>query len=79
MEKYGFEDIATWDDLRNFYMTIAEKEDGIYASQGGPWYQYFHNKGMYGAGGTPNNGELILIMALSGFLLLILIATPLLI
>ena len=60
MEKYGFEDIATWDDLRNFYMTIAEKEDGIYASQGGPWYQYFHNKGMYGAGGTPNNGELIL-------------------
>lgn len=60
MEKYGFKDIASWDDLRRFYMTIAENEDGIYASQGGPWYQYFHNKGMYGAGGTPNNGELIL-------------------
>lgn len=60
MEKYGFKDIASWDDLKNFYMTIAENEDGIYASQGGPWYQYFHNQGMIGAGGTPKNGELIL-------------------
>lgn len=60
MEKYGFKDIATWDDLKNFYMTIAENEDGIYASSGGPWYQYFHNQGMIGVGGTPKNGELIL-------------------
>lgn len=60
MEKYGFTDIASWDDLRNFYMTIAENEDGIYAAQGGPWYQYFQDQGMIGAGGTPKNGELIL-------------------
>ena len=60
MEKYGIKDIASWDDLKNFYMTIAENEDSIYASSGGPWYQYFHNQGLIGVGGTPKSGELIL-------------------
>lgn len=58
MEECGFEDITSWDELRAFYMACAEK--GIYAGNGGPWYQYFHNQGMIGAGGTPQNGELIL-------------------
>jgi len=60
MEKYEISDIASWEDLTNFYMTIAEQEDGMYASQGGPWYQYFQMEGMNRVGGTPKNGELIL-------------------
>lgn len=63
MKKYGFDDISSWDDLKSFYMTIAEKEDGIYASQGGPWYQYFQNEGLSTTGGVPQGGELILYHA----------------
>lgn len=44
MEQCGFEDITSWDELRAFYMACAE--NGIYASNGGPWYQYFQDKGM---------------------------------
>ena len=60
MEKYGFEDISSWDELKNFYMTIAEKEDGMYASNGGPTYQYWQALGLTTTGGTPKSGELIL-------------------
>lgn len=60
MEKYGFEDITSWDDLKNFYMTIAEKEDGMYASNGGPTYQYWQALGLTTTSGTPKSGELIL-------------------
>lgn len=60
MEKHGIEDIKSWDDLVNFYMTVAEKEDGMYASQGGPYYQYFQMEGLTVTNGTPKGGELIL-------------------
>jgi len=44
MAKYGFEDITSWEDLKAFYMACAA--DGMYASNGGPFYQYFQNQGM---------------------------------
>ncbi len=58
MEKYGIEDITSWDELVEFYKACAE--DGIYASQGGPSYQYFQNLGYTTTGGAPQGGELIL-------------------
>lgn len=57
MEKYGISDITNWDDIKKFYLACAK--DGMYSSAG-PWYQYFEAAGMGQAGGTPNNGELIL-------------------
>ena len=56
-------DISEHVDLKMYLLGDRTPDfDEVYErqSQGGPWYQYFHNKGMYGAGGTPNNGELIL-------------------
>lgn len=61
MEKYGIEDITSWDDLVEFYMACAA--DGVYASQGGPWYQYFQNQGLSTTGGAPKGGELVLYNA----------------
>ncbi len=61
MEKYGIEQITSWDELKAFYMACAA--DGMYASQGGPWYQYFQAKGMATTGGAPKGGELILYNA----------------
>lgn len=63
LAKYGYKDIASWDDLKNFYMDIAKNEEGMYASQGGPWYQYFQAKGLTITGGAPKSGELILYNA----------------
>ena len=60
MEKYGFEDITTWDELKEFYMTVAQNEDGMFACGGGPNYQYWQAQGMTKTGGTPKGGELIL-------------------
>ena len=60
MEKYGFEDITSWDELKDFYMTIAEKEEGMYASNGGPTYQYWQDLGLTTTMGTPKSGEMIL-------------------
>ncbi|MCM1044579.1 MAG: ABC transporter substrate-binding protein [Candidatus Gastranaerophilales bacterium] len=58
MEKYGISDITNWDELVAFYKACAA--DGVYASQGGPWYQYFQAQGMAITGGAPKSGELIL-------------------
>lgn len=58
MEQYGISDIASWDDLKTFYLACAE--NGMYASQGGPFYQYFQAKGLTRTGGAPKSGELIL-------------------
>ncbi len=58
LEKYGVSQIASWDDLKAFYMACAA--DGMYASQGGPWYQYFQAEGMSTTGGAPKSGELVL-------------------
>ena len=58
MEKYGFTDISTWDELMSFYKACAA--DGMYASLGGPWYQYFQTQGYSITGGAPKGGELVL-------------------
>ncbi len=58
MDEYGISDITNWDELKAFYLACAE--NGMYASQGGPWYQYFQDKGMSVTGGGPKGGELIL-------------------
>ncbi len=61
LEKYGFTDITSWDELMDFYKKCAA--DGQYASQGGPWYQYFQKEGYSTTGGAPKGGELILYHA----------------
>lgn len=58
MEKYGIEQITSWDELKEFYLACAA--DGMYASQGGPWYQYFQAQGLSTTGGAPKGGELVL-------------------
>ena len=61
MEKYGITSISSWDELVAFYKACAA--DGMYASNGGPWYQYFQAKGLSTTGGAPKGGELILYNA----------------
>lgn len=58
MKKYNISQITTWDEMIAFYKACAA--DGVYASQGGPWWQYFQSKGMTTTGGAPKSGELIL-------------------
>jgi len=58
MEKYDINDITSWDELRKFYLACAD--DGIYAANGAPFYQYFQDKGLSTTGGAPKGGELIL-------------------
>lgn len=61
LEKYGIKDITNWEELVSFYKACAA--DGMYASNGGPWYQYFQAKGLSITGGAPKGGELILYNA----------------
>lgn len=61
MEKYGISDITSWDEMKNFFMACAK--DGMYATQGGPWYQYFQMQGMSCTGGAPKAGEMVLYHA----------------
>lgn len=49
MEKYDIDQITSWDELKAFYLACAA--DGMYASQGGPWYQYFQGQGLATTGG----------------------------
>ncbi len=58
MEKYGFTDITTYTDMLHFYEACAK--NGQYASQGGPWYQYFQAQGLSDTAGAPHSGELFL-------------------
>ena len=58
MEEYGISQITNWDELMNFYKTCAEH--GMYASQGGPYYQFFQGQGLTTTGGAPKSGELVL-------------------
>lgn len=58
MSKYGFDEITNWDELMSFYKACAA--DGMYASQGGPWFQYFQTQGYTTTGGAPKGGELVL-------------------
>lgn len=61
LEKYGMEDITSWDELRQFYLACAA--DGVYASQGGPWYTWFGSQGYSGVGGAPKSGETVMYHA----------------
>lgn len=61
MEEYGISQITNWDELMNFYKACAD--NGIYASQGGPWYQYFQYQGYSTTSGAPNGGALVLYNA----------------
>lgn len=58
MEEFGIDQITNWDEVVEFFKACAE--NGIYASQGGPWYTYFQNQGMSTTGGAPQSGELVL-------------------
>lgn len=58
MKQFGMESISSWEELSEFYLACAE--NGIYAGQGGPWYQYFQSKGLSTVGGAPKGGELVL-------------------
>lgn len=58
MEEYGISQITNWDEMVDFFKACAEH--GQYASQGGPWYQYFQAQGLTITGGAPNSGDLIL-------------------
>lgn len=58
LEKYDYTDITSWDELMGFYKACAT--DGIYASQGAPWYQFFQSEGYSTTGGAPKGGELVL-------------------
>ena len=58
MAKYGIDNITSWDELVGFYKASAA--DGMYASQGGPWFQYFQIQGYTITGGAPNGGEIVL-------------------
>lgn len=60
MEKYGYEDITSWDELKSFYMDVAAGEENIFACGGGPTYQYWQSQGLTVTSGTPKGGELIL-------------------
>ena len=61
MEQYGIDQISSWDELKEFYYACAQ--NGMYASQGGPWYQYFQAQGLSTTGGAPKGGELVLYNA----------------
>lgn len=61
MEQYGIDQITSWDELKEFYLACAQ--NGMYASQGGPWYQYFQAQGLSTIGGAPQGGELVLYNA----------------
>ena len=60
LEKYNMDGISSWEELKEFYYKVAENEDGIYASNEGPWYRYFQSQGYSVTGGTPRGGELFL-------------------
>lgn len=61
MEQYGIDQITNWDELMEFYKACAA--NGIYASQGSPWYQFFQHEGYATTSGAPNNGALVLYHA----------------
>lgn len=64
MEKYGYNDIASWDELLSFYKDCAN--DGIYGNAvgaGSVYWLWFENEGYYTLGGAPSHGQLVLYNA----------------
>lgn len=61
VEKYGYDDIASWDELISFYKDCAA--DGMYGNAvgaGGLYWLWFEQMGYYTVSGTPNNGQMLL-------------------
>lgn len=59
MEKYGYEDIADYDTLIDFYRDCAA--DGIYGNAvGAGYWLWFEHLGYNVVGGAPSSGELVL-------------------
>lgn len=61
MEKYGYADITSYDDLISFYKDCAA--DGIYGNAvgaGSIYWLWFQHEGYNVVGGAPNNGQLVL-------------------
>ncbi len=61
IEEYGYEDIASWDDLISFYKDCAA--NGIYGNAVGAasiYWLWFQQMGYNVVGGAPSNGELVL-------------------
>lgn len=54
MEKYGFSDITTFEELKEFMLKVVDNEEDIYAALEAPWYLYFEGNGMARIDGTPN-------------------------
>lgn len=64
IEKYGYEDIASWDELLSFYRDCAA--DGMYGNAvgaGSLYWLWFENEGYYTLGGAPSHGQLVLYNA----------------
>lgn len=61
MKEYGYDDIATWDELLSFYKDCAE--NGFYGNAvgaGSLYYLWFEQLGYSTLGGTPKQGQLVL-------------------
>lgn len=61
MEKYGYQDIASWDDLIAFYKNCsAEGMYGNAVGAGSLYWLWFQKNGYSVVGGAPQSGELVL-------------------
>lgn len=61
MEKYGYNDIASWDELIAFYKDCAT--EGMYGNAvgaGSLYWLWFQKNGYNVVGGAPSSGELVL-------------------
>ncbi len=61
VKKYGYEDIANWDDLISFYKACAQ--DGVYGNAVGAaslYWLWFAENGYEDLGGTPGSGQIVL-------------------
>lgn len=60
MDEYGIDDVASYEDVVNFFKASAEH--GIYGTTraGGLYWPWFHSLGYEIIGGAPSEGELVL-------------------
>lgn len=61
IKKYGYDNIASWDDLMSFYKDCAA--DGMYGNAvgaGSLYWLWFAEMGYYIVSGAPNRGQLVL-------------------
>lgn len=58
LEKYGVSNITDINSYKEFALKAAA--DGMYMSQGGPFWEYFANEGLSTVSGAPLNGQMVL-------------------